>query len=385
MMLLAVYAQASVAEDLRRAKMDYASELGPSYVLMVSSMHPPFLALNEENVKAFNATPFDGIAVDVIGPYDGSKLPHEPTLLTHCEPIRFASSKTIWPRVYLNRILELSDKLRARNVTRNPTYFGAIRGMDIFDEAGTLTDYYSIYRLSLRMARALSAPGIVLDLEAYNHPDGYRVEWIAKRQGKSPAAVIVRLKEIGAQMAGITNEEFPGAVLWSLFTAFERPEEYREKSGSYYPSPSYIAMGLLAHAAGKNVPVTLISGGEWGGYYYASVEAMRKRFADRNAAFQPWLEKYPNHLALGGTITVWGDARNNTGWVLKDATASTPYRRVLDFEPLVAEMRRTYRYIWFYVPSVTDYKPLNAEASRETNAQIAELLRRTWPRGADER
>ena len=42
--------------------MDHVSEFGSSYVLMVSSMHPPFSALNVENVKAFNATPFDGIA-----------------------------------------------------------------------------------------------------------------------------------------------------------------------------------------------------------------------------------------------------------------------------------------------------------------------------------
>ena len=110
---------------------------------------------------------------------------------------------------------------------------------------------------------------------------------------------------------------------------------------------------------------------------------MRKRFAERNAGFRPWLEKYPRHLTLAATITVWGDARNNTGWVLTDATPNTPFRRVTDFEPLLAEMFRTYRYVWFYVPSITDYRPLRKEESCETNRQIAELLRRTRPAKQD--
>ena len=45
-----------------RPKMAHVTEFGSTYVLMVSSVHPPFAALNVENVKAFNATPFDGIA-----------------------------------------------------------------------------------------------------------------------------------------------------------------------------------------------------------------------------------------------------------------------------------------------------------------------------------
>ena len=69
------------------------------------------------------------------------------------------------------------------------------------------------------MARALGGPGIVLDLEVYNHSDGYRVEWIAQRQGKTPAEVIAALENLGARLADITGAEFPHAVLWSLFTA----------------------------------------------------------------------------------------------------------------------------------------------------------------------
>jgi hypothetical protein len=351
--------------------------LAATYVLMVSSMHPPFLGLNEEHVKALNATPFDGVAVDIINAYDGTALPDEGALLAHCKKIRALSAKPIWPLIYTNRTIEVpAAEAQERTYIKNPSYFTVIKGMDICGEAGALNDFYQLYRLSLRMARALNAPGIVLDLEVYNHSDGYRVQWIAERQGKTPAEVIARLKEIGAQMADIAGEEFPEAVLWSLFTCLNRSEQNRETTGNYYIAPSYIFMGLLERAAEKRIPLLLVSGGEWGGYYYPSVEAMRKRFAERNAGFQPWLAKYPKHLALGATITVWGDAKNNSGWVLKDATANTPYRHVPDFEPLVTEMFRTYRYIWFYVPGVTDYRPLNLEESRKTNEEIAELIRR---------
>ncbi|MBM3889730.1 MAG: hypothetical protein FJ388_11475 [Verrucomicrobia bacterium] len=357
--------------------MNASALLVANYVLMVSSMHPSFLALNDEQVRALNATPFDGVAVDVIGPYDGSPLPGEGALLKHCEHVRGVSTKAIWPRVYGNRTIELSPKIKALNASRVPAYFETIQGMDICDTAGALGDFYRLCHASLRMARTLGAPGIVFDMEVYNHADGYRVQWIAERQRKTAAEVIARLKAIGARVADITGEEFPGAILWSLFTTLNRPNEHREPSGNYYTAPAYVFLGLLERAVEKRIPLRLVSGGEWGGYCYKSVEAMRERFATRNAGFQPWLAKYPDHLALGATITVWGDARNNRGWVLKDATPDTPWRTTRDFEPLLAEMFRTYRYVWFYVPSVTDYKPLDAAGSREINRQIAEMLGRT--------
>ena len=261
--------------------------LAASCVLMVSSMHPPLGQLSDDNIKALNATPFDGVAVDVIGPYDGSPLPDEAALRKHCEHVRGVSTKAIWPRVYGNRTVELSPKIKARNASRTPAYFEAIRGMDIHDTAGALGDFYRLCRMSLKMARTLGAPGIVFDLEVYNHSDGYRVQWIADRQGRTPAEVIARLKAIGAQVADITGEEFPHAVLWSLFTTLNRPAQYREPGGNYYTAPAYVFMGLLERAAEKRIPLRLVSGGEWGGYCYKSVEAMRERFATRNAGFQP--------------------------------------------------------------------------------------------------
>jgi hypothetical protein len=102
---------------------------------------------------------------------------------------------------------------------------------------------------------------------------------------------------------------------------------------------------------------------------------MRKRFAARGEGFRPWLEKYPKNLALAATITVWGDARNNKGWVLKDAGADTPWRTTADFQPLLAEMFRTYRYNWIYVPSITDYKPLEPQTAAAINAELDKLLR----------
>lgn len=353
--------------------------LGETYVLMVSSMHPPFVTLNDDHVRALNATPFDGVAVDILDQYDGSPVPEEGSLLRHCRHVRRVSSKRIWPRIYLNRIIEVSADMKARQTYRNLPYFAAIKGMDLYDEAKALSDFYLLWRSSLRMARALGAPGIVLDVESYNHGQAEQVLWIAERQGKTTAEVMDRLKAVGVRLADITSEEFPQAVVWSLFTLLDRPDQYPVTSGRCYLAASYLFMGLLERASQKRIPLVLISGGESGGYYYPSVEAMRSRFAARNTGFRPWLDRYPKHLKLGATITIWGDARNNTGWALEAATANTPYRHVLDFKPLLAEMFRTYRYVWFYVPMVTDYRPLHLEESRATNERIAELLRRTRP------
>jgi len=358
--------------------------LGADYVLMVSSMHPPFLRLSDEDIAALNETPFDGVAVDILGQYDGSPVPGESALLEHCRHVRGLSQKPIWPRVYLNRVQEVAAD--RKHVCRNPPYFTAIKGWDLYEESGALRDFYQLWRLSLRMARSLGAPGIVFDAESYNHSQSERVQWIAERQGKTPEEIVSQLRAIGARLADISGEEFPEAILWSLFTTLGQTEPaHREAAGNYFIACRYIFSGLLDRAAERRIPVLLISGGEWGGYYYPSVDAMRKRFAVRNAGFKPWLEKYPANLALGATITVWGDARNNSGWVLDSATADTPYRGVPDFEPLVQEMFRTYRYVWFYVPAVTDYKPLDAQKSRETNRQIAELLRRARPSHRRER
>lgn len=356
--------------------MEMFAKLGLSYVLMVSSMHPPLAKLSDEQIRALNATPFDGVAAEVIGLYDGSPLPAEAGLLEQCRHIGQLSTKAVWPRINGNRIIELGDQFKGKPWIKNPTYFQAIRGWDLDGRAGALSDFYSLVRVGLRAARLMHAPGIVLDLESYNHSQGYRVHWIAERQGRTPAEVIERLKAVGRQVADIAAEEFPDAVFWSLFTTLDKPNGFREKDGPYYIAPAYVFMGLLEQAQQKRLPLVLVSGGEWGGYCYKSVEAMHKRFAARNEGFRPWLEKYPKNLTLAATITVWGDARNNRGWVLKHAGPDTAWRTTADFEPLLAEMFRTYRYNWVYVPSITDYRPLEAEKAAPINAELDKLLRR---------
>ncbi|HUS81159.1 MAG TPA: hypothetical protein VM283_07820, partial [Armatimonadota bacterium] len=258
-----------------------ADAAAPSpYLLMVTSLDPPLERLSDAQVALLDDTPFDGVAISIMRIYDGGPIPDEAALLARCAELKQLSSHPIWPRVYLNRLIGFLPTATRRSACTNPEYFDPIKGFDLWDEAGTRTDFLTLWRLSLRAAKVLGAPGIVADLESYNCGGLCNPGTLAAATGRSLAETQAALRDLGGMMADIAGEEYPDALLWSLFTGFGRPEWFMVDGQPLPALHTYIFEGLLARAQERDLALQLISGGEMSlGYYSPSPEALRAKIA----------------------------------------------------------------------------------------------------------
>src|ERR1700722_12367864 len=110
--------------------------------------------------------------------------------------------------------------------------------------------------------------------------------------GLSRSAVLNSLRQLGAHMADIAAQEYPGATLWFLFTGFTRPDYRTIEGRPYYLAATYIADGLLDEIPQRDFELRVFSGGEVGlGYCHASVDDLRRSIEKRAAVFAPLLQK----------------------------------------------------------------------------------------------
>lgn len=353
-----------------------AVEVPPSpYLLMVTSLDPPLSRLSDTQVALLNDAPFDAVAISILGIYDGGPLPDEAALLERCAQLRELSAHQVWPRVYLNRLIGFLPTATRRSACQNPEYFDPIRGFDLWDDAGARGDFLALWRLSLRAAKALGAPGVVADFESYNCGGLANPSTLAAATGRTLPEVQTALRALGGMLTEIAAEEYPDALIWTLFTGFGRPDWFHVDDRPLPALHSYINEGLLQRATELELPLRLVSGGEMSlGYYSESVEALQAKIQARAEAFAPWLERFGERLVLGGTITVWNDDARLTGWARKAAGEDPPFECFADFQPLLAELFASYRHIWPYVPMVTDYNPFDAATAPDLNAALRATL-----------
>ncbi len=353
------------------------------YLLMVTSLDPPLGKVSDAQVELLNDTPFDGAAISIMGIYDGGALPDEAALLARCAELKKLSRKTLWPRVYLNRLIGFLPKVSRRSACSSPEYFDRIKGFDLWDEAGARTDFLKLWRLSLRAAKALGAPGVVPDFESYNCGGVANPLTLAKACGRSLPETQAALRDLGAKLADIAAEEFPDAVLWSLITELGRADHYWNKPPQDPPLlalHAYLFEGLLEAARNRAMPLTLVSGGEDDiGYYHPSPEALRAKIAAKDLAFQALRKRFGDRLVAGGTITVWNDDSKLTGWAREAAGPAPPFKNFSDFAPMLAELFRAYRYVWLYVPMVTDYNPFDSVSAPALNAKLRQAIEASAP------
>lgn len=351
------------------------------YLLMVTSLDPPLAQLSDAQAGLLGGAPFDGVAISLLGIYDGRPLPEEAALLARCQELRRPGGPTLWPRLYLNRCSGFLPSRMRREACQAPEYFDRIAGFDLWDEAGARTEFLRLWRLGLRAARALGAPGVVADFESYNLGGLGNPVTLAALAHRSLPDTQAALRALGAQLADLTAEEYPEAIIWSLFTGLGEPARYRVEGQALPLLQTYIFEGLLQRAAERAMPLRLVSGGETTlGYYSPSVAALRGKLAARAEGFGPARKQAGERLALGGTIVLWNDARRLTGWVRESAGATPPYQCFADFSPLLRELFAAYRYVWVYVPMVTDYNPFDAATAPGLNAALREVLRASPPR-----
>ncbi|MBC7287647.1 MAG: hypothetical protein H5T86_06290, partial [Armatimonadetes bacterium] len=270
------------------------------YLLLVTFMAPNLARLTDGDLSVLDASPFAGVAVPVVSAYDTSPVPPAEDFratVAMCRKHRIQ----VWPWVFLNRMIGRHAEGRSLHKDEPAEYFLRIPVLDLSNETGARKDFLDIWRLALRLARDLGAPGIVADFEAYNNYSAYDPRWTAEKRQESPEEVIDKLRGLGADLADIVADEYPGAAIWQLFfDPYYSP--YRTPDGQLLTrTTNYVNLGMLDRAVDREIAVTVIDGGETAlGYYSPTLERLEAKIRSRDEAARPFLEKYGSRMALAG-------------------------------------------------------------------------------------
>lgn len=342
------------------------------YVLLVSFHTPPLSGFGPKGLNALSGVGYDGVAVPLTGAYDTKRYSYE-TFAGKVKTLNSGARKDVWPWVFFNRFIGYDEGGRSLSKDSRHVYFRSIKGMDIYDEWGALGDFYEIWRASLRIAKELGAPGIVVDPEAYNNYDAYRVSYVADELGKSENEVKERLTEIGRELGKMAGEIYPDAVIWLLFSGLATPmKSLNPFAGKEQFTVTYIIEGMLEYAEKSAPKMVLVSGGEASlGYCAKSLEDLRERIASRGEKFKKPLEEYPN-LRLGGTISPWSGGARRTGWLTKGVCGGSSLKTASDFAPLIRELKKAYGYVWIYAAEAAGYDPYDVRKSAPYNNMLRE-------------
>ena len=337
-----------------------ARGLGGRYLLLVNTAIA--FQMDEPKLRQFNKSAYDGIAVAFLHAYDTSEVPSVATMDSKLAEWKHYTNKDIWPWVYINRAVGMSAA--ENNPHSNVPYFRRIQGMDLDDKNGALSDFFQIWRNSLRAARDTKVPGVVCDIEFYNYYKQYDIGEIARNSGKQPREVADSLRAIGARMADIATKEYPNSILWFLFTGLTHAG-YKTYDGSpYYPSPAYIAIGLLDEIAKLHLPLKVLAGGEGSiGYCHENLQEFQSAIHKRETDLHDQLQKYRGVLSLAGTMTLWSDQASKKDWVNEGNCKTSAAATVEDLEPYLELLFSSYRFNWIYASGDGNYLPFSPESA----------------------
>jgi hypothetical protein len=342
------------------------------YFLLVTFFTPNNLnKFTGDHLAALNNSPYYGAAVPLIDAYDTKQY----SLSDFSESIRRlkrATKKDIWPWVFFNRFIGNKEGDRAHSPLAQAPYFRRINGMDIFNQAGALGDFYHIWRIALRAAKEMGAPGIFVDHEAYNNYGVYNVQNVAKSLGVPDEQVRSQLKAIGAELVDLADQEFPQAVLWFTSTGLGITDKWSIHNP--YRTVTYIVIGMLERAKAKGSQLKIVCGGEVAlGYCYTSLADLQGKIKNRNQLFAPFTNTFPN-LQLGGCITVWESPENKKGWLASGPCGNSQLQTIADFGPLFDYLFKSYNYVWVYAATVSGYNPYDDHLARNVNTHLRNFI-----------
>src|SRR5215467_9484097 len=286
-----------------------AAPLGNHYLLLVNTAIAR--QLKPQDIAAFDQSPYDGLAIAFHYNYDTTQVFSEESVSAQLREWKKLTKKDLWPWVYFNRILGAAEA--ATNERVDAPYFHKIQGIDLEDKSGARSDFLQIWKRSLQAARETGSPGIVVDPEFYNDHKAYDPLEMAHETGKTPEQLVPLLEKFGSDLADSAAEQFPNAVLWFFFTGFTHKDFKTIDGKSYYPTPVYIATGLLDRIKSRGYSLTVLSGGEGSiGYCHENIGTFREAIDRRTSAFAPVLKEYDVTLELAGTLTLWDSRANKT-------------------------------------------------------------------------
>jgi len=335
----------------------------PDHYLLLVNTAVAFM-MNEAKFRQFDKSSYDGLAVAFLHAYDTSEAPSVAQMDASLAQWKTFTRKDIWPWVYINRMIGMSTA--EKNWHSDTPYFRKIAGADLDDVRGAQSDFLHIWRNSLAAARDSHEPGIVCDLEFYNYYAEYDIGELARQTGKKPAEVAESLKKIGVRMADVAAQEYPGAILWFLFTGFTHPGYKTYDGVPYYPSPTYVAMGLLDEIAQQNLRLKVLTGGEGSlSYCHDTLEDLRSAIRQRQADLQAMLHRYEGILEMAGTMTLWSD-RGDKVSLCKGSTAAS----VEELQPYLELLLRSYRYNWIWGSGDGNYYAFEPNSAPRFDAMI---------------
>ena len=351
----------------------------PTHYLLLVNTAVAFL-MSAEKFRQFDQSPYDGIAVAFLHAYDTSPVPSVRSMDAQMRQWKRYTRKDIWPWVYINRMIGMSTE--EKNPHSDTPYFHRILGADLDDSQGARSDFLRIWRNSLASARDAKVPGVVLDLEFYNYYKEYDIGELARQTGKKPVEAAESLRALGSQMADIAEQEYPGAVLWFLFTGLTHAGYKTYFGVPYYPSPVYVAIGLLDEIAQKATHLKVLTGGEASlGYCHNTLDDLRSAIIQRASDMHAILEKYRGIFEMAGTMTLWSDRAGNH--VCNSATATS----VEELQPYLELLLKSYRYNWIWGSADGNYLAFSPASAPRFDAMIrrAEAALGASVRNSDQR
>lgn len=348
------------------------------YLLLVNTAVASLMT--EEKFRQFDKSPYDGLAVAFLHAYDTSTPPSASSVTEQIASWSKVTKKDIWPWVYLNRIIGMSAA--EKNPHSDNPYFRKIIGADLDDKYGALSDFLQNWNNSLLAAKASKVPGVVCDLEFYNYYKQYDISELAHQTGKSPAAVADSLKTIGARMADRANEVYPGATIWLLFTGLTHAG-YKTLDGvPYYPSPTYVTIGLLDEIVRKKFTLKVLAGGEGSiGYCHGSVKDFQESIQKREVDLKIDLQKYKGVLELAGTLALWSDRVAKKDWLNQGTCQASDADSIEDLQSYIELLMSTYRYNWLYGTSEGNYLAFSPVIAPRFDAVITRAKEHTVAAG----
>ncbi len=336
--------------------------LGDHYLMLVNTAVASYMT--EDKFRQFDKSPYDGIAVAFLHAYDTSAPPSVASIDQQIAGWKKFTGKDIWPWVYVNRMIGMS--LAENNSHADNPYFRQIAGADLDDKRGARSDFLQIWQNSLIAARDSNVPGIVCDLEFYNYYKEYDIGELAGQTGKKPSEAAESLRALGEKMADSAAGAYPNATLWLLFTGLTHGGYKTINGVPYYPSPTYIAIGLLDEIRSRKLPLKVLAGGEGSiGYCHDSLDEFKQSIRKRQADLAADLQKYNGILELAGTLALWSDRAAKRDWMTEGSCKTSEADTIEDLQPYIELLLTTYRYNWLYATSGGNYFPvLPANAPR---------------------
>ena len=339
--------------------------------------------ISRQALAWLNQGALTGAGVDYARQYSGAATgPAADRFGPRIEWLKTNCRKDIWPVLYTNSMLgfdpgNLNTHASARNNASKLKHLTAFRGLDLDNAAGMRALFERNWSEAIKIARALGSPGIMFDNECYNdgraaYIDGAALDpqrketnksiALAQLRGSTPAETKRQCMALGAQLADLAHDVYPGMTIWSFFTKLDQPE-YRDNSTN-----ATIFLGMLERCREQRYTLRIIDGGEGGlGYLHPSATVLAKRIRNRWIKAKPILETYP-HYELGGVNAPFIDRETQRAyWMFKDRIGGL--QNIEDHEPYFTLLFNNYRTTWLYGAS-NAYYPFGSSTPR-----VAAVLR----------